>query len=333
MDDIAASLEQDAPGLLSGKKASLAKVLARLEQTPDDPEVITLLDKSFALAKAHVLGVTGPPGVGKSTLLGALIAGYRGLGQTVGVIAVDPSSRQSGGALLGDRTRLVIDPDDEGVFVRSMAARDRLGGLAGLTVSAMVVMRAIYDIVILETVGVGQSETEVVDIADTVLFCVQPGSGDSLQFMKAGIAEIPHIVAVTKADLGAAAVKARADVEGALGLTALMAEDWQTPILTLSARSGPEAVTPLMAEITRHAAFLNQTAGGPHTKRDLARHRQAELWLLDHLRERYGREGVKRVRAHMAMKTAPDRQLHGLSLPLGMSPFGRLAALRQMLAL
>ena len=152
---------------------------------------------------AHVVGLTGPPGVGKSSLCAALVAAWREAGKTVGVIAVDPSSRRSGGALLGDRVRIVPIPTTRASFVRSMAARDRLGGLADQTLAAMVLMRALFDLVLIETVGVGQSETDVAGVADTVVFCVQPGSGDSLQFMKAGIVEIPHVIAVTKADLGA----------------------------------------------------------------------------------------------------------------------------------
>src|SRR3546814_2947429 len=116
--------------------------------------------------------MTGPPGVGKSTLLGAIIPKLRETGRTVGVIAVDPSSRQTGGALLGDRLRLMTNAEDSGVFVRSMAARDRLGGLAELTVGGMLLMRAAYDVVLIETVGVGQSETDVAWVADTVVFCV-----------------------------------------------------------------------------------------------------------------------------------------------------------------
>ena len=165
------------------------------------------------------------PGVGKSSLCAALVAAWRKAGKTVGVIAVDPSSKSSGGALLGDRVRIVHDSTDEGSFVRSMAARDRLGGLADQTLAAMVVMRALFDRVLIETVGVGQSETDVAGVADTVVFCVQPGSGDSLQFMKAGIVEIPHLIVVTKADLGAAAERARADVAGALSL-ATAGDEW-----------------------------------------------------------------------------------------------------------
>ena len=127
--------------------------------------------------RAHVIGLTGPPGVGKSSLVSRLIEAYRARGRTVGVITVDPSSRRCGGALLGDRARIDVDPEDQGVFVRSMAARGRLGGLAALTPAAVVLMRAVYDQVIVETVGVGQSETEVAAVADTVVFCVQPGLG------------------------------------------------------------------------------------------------------------------------------------------------------------
>ena len=160
-----------------------------------------LLDAACAAARAHVIGLTGPPGVGKSTLTNTLVARARARGETVGVIAVDPSSRRTGGALLGDRARIATDPEDRGVYVRSMAARDRLGGLSDQTVAAMVLMRAIYDLVLVESVGIGQSEADISFVADTVLLCVQPGSGDSLQFMKAGVTELPDVVAVTKADM------------------------------------------------------------------------------------------------------------------------------------
>ncbi|MEX1148229.1 MAG: hypothetical protein WEB93_07605, partial [Sphingomonadales bacterium] len=202
----------------AGGKPALARVLSLIEAHPGDDGVVELLDAAWERPRAHVIGITGPPGVGKSSLMKAMIKVWRDAGQTVGVIAVDPSSRATRGALLGDRTRLATDPADDGLFVRSMAARDRLGGLAALTVPSMVLMRALYDVVIVETVGVGQSESDVTSVADTVIFCVQPGSGDSLQYMKAGIMEVPHIAVVTKADMGAVAVRARADVKGAMGL-------------------------------------------------------------------------------------------------------------------
>ncbi|MEM7508743.1 MAG: GTP-binding protein, partial [Pseudomonadota bacterium] len=167
-------------------KVGLARALAALEASPDAPEVTGLLDVAHRAPIGVVLGLTGPPGVGKSTLIDSLIRALRARGKTVAVIAVDPSSRISGGALLGDRTRFSTDPEDEGVFVRSMAARDRLGGVAEITYPASILMRALYDLVIVETVGVGQSETQIADMADMVAFCAQPGSGDALQFMKAG---------------------------------------------------------------------------------------------------------------------------------------------------
>jgi len=295
----------------SAGKAGLARGLAELERSPDAPATVALLDAAFAAPVAHVVGMTGPPGVGKSTLMNALIATWRQQGRSVGCIAVDPSSRRSGGALLGDRTRLTTDPEDQGVFVRSMAARDRLGGLSGLTVSAMVLMRALFDVVLIETVGVGQSETDVVAVADTVLFCVQPGSGDSLQFMKAGIAEIPHLVVVTKADMGAAAGRAMADVQGALSLGGHDNEGWTVPVLMVSSNTR-DGIDSLVSGIDSHAAFL---AGGHRLRR--LRHLQAEAWLVDAVRERFGREGVRR---------AGD-----LSLAEGASPFGRLAEVSQYL--
>ncbi|MDF3073059.1 MAG: putative periplasmic protein kinase ArgK [Alphaproteobacteria bacterium] len=271
-----------------GGKPALAAALARIERAPDDEATIALLSEAYTAPRAHVLGITGPPGVGKSTLLSALIKAWRARGKSVGVIAVDPSSRRTGGALLGDRTRIVTDPDDSKVFIRSMAARDRLGGLAELTFPATVLMRALFDIVIVETVGVGQSETDVVAVADTVLFCVQPGAGDSLQFMKAGIAEIPHLIAVTKADLGTPAERARADVEGALSL-AEGDGGWQLDVLLVSAAGGAGVET-LIDKIEAHRIHLANESRG-----EIQRLRQAETWIEDWLRAQFGRQGLTRA--------------------------------------
>jgi LAO/AO transport system kinase len=273
--------------LRSGGKRALASALASLERDPDGGNTQRLLDEAWRSPRAHVVGVTGPPGVGKSSLCAALVAGWRRDSKTVGVIAVDPSSKASGGALLGDRVRIVHDSSDEGSFVRSMAARERLGGLADQTLAAMVVMRALFDRVLIETVGVGQSETDVAGVADTVVFCVQPGSGDSLQFMKAGIVEIPHLIVVTKADLGAAAERARADVAGALSLAT--AGEWPLKTLAVSARSraGIEA---LMTALEGHRAHL---AGDGRLA--VARHRQSEGWVREALRERFGTRGLARL--------------------------------------
>jgi LAO/AO transport system kinase len=291
--------------LRTGGKPAIAAALSALERAPEAPESIALLDAAYAAPIAHVVGLTGPPGVGKSTLAGALIRALRLQDRRMAVIAVDPSSRKSGGALLGDRTRLQHDPEDAGIFVRSMAARDRLGGLAELSIAAMVLLRALYDLVILETVGVGQSETDVADSVDTVIFCVQPGSGDSLQFMKAGIVEIPHLVVVTKADMGAAAKRARADVEGVLGLAE--AADWPVDVLSLAALRG-EGLEKLIAAIDRRWVWLQEGGRLAHQ-----RQAQARQWVMDSLRQRFGREGLKRAGE--------------VSLPQGASPFARIADL------
>lgn len=291
--------------LKSGGKVQMARALARMEAAPDDLATVALLDEAFARPFGQVIGLTGPPGVGKSTLIGALIRDYRSRGKTIGVIAVDPSSRRSGGALLGDRTRLRTDPEDNGIFVRSMAARDQLGGLAEMTYAAMILMRSVFDIVLVETVGVGQSETDIAMAADTVVFCVQPGSGDSLQFMKAGIVEIPDIVVVTKGDMGKAATRAKTDVKGALSLALADPQAWPIAVLTASANSG-EGIARLIDKAADHFAWLQA-----NDRLEGQRHNQAEAWLKQAIKERYGREGLKRLGA--------------LSLSPGTSPFGKLA--------
>ncbi|HZX85803.1 MAG TPA: GTP-binding protein [Reyranella sp.] len=296
--------------LREGGKRALAAALADLERNPEGEKAQALLDAVWREPKAQVVGVTGPPGVGKSSLCAALVAAWRKAGKTVGVIAVDPSSKSSGGALLGDRVRIVHDSTDEGSFVRSMAARDRLGGLADQTLAAMVVMRALFDRVLIETVGVGQSETDVAGVADTVVFCVQPGSGDSLQFMKAGIVEIPHLIVVTKADLGAAAERARADVAGALSL-ATASDDWPVKALALSSRSGV-GIDALVEALEAHRAYLSAD-----NRLLVARHRQSEGWVAESLRERFGREGIARL----------GRLGFDLALKPGMQPFLRLREL------
>ncbi|MFQ5533619.1 MAG: ArgK/MeaB family GTPase [Sphingomonadales bacterium] len=293
-------------------KPGLAAALTALERDAGNAEVIDLLDAAFRAPKAHVIGLTGPPGVGKSTLMSVLIRHWRSGDRTVGVIAVDPSSRRTGGALLGDRTRLACDPADDGIFVRSMAARDKLGGLAAITVSAMVLMRAIYDIVLVETVGVGQSEADVVTVADTVILCIQPGSGDSLQFMKAGITEIPHITVVTKGDMGATAERTLADARQALGLAGSGPQGWSAPVQAVAAHTG-DGVEELIKEIDRHGAWLDQDG-----RLDAARAIQAEQWLRDWVSERFGGYGVER---------AADR----LTLAPGRSPFGRKAEIASVL--
>ena len=196
------------------KKIELSNILEKIEVDGDSLENIKLLDNFHSKPKSHVLGITGPPGAGKSSLIDKLITIIRKKKKTVGVIAIDPSSSKSGGALLGDRTRFQLDPNDGGVYVRSMAAKNYLGGVSELTYPTMTVMRSKFDFLIIETVGVGQSETSIKDIVDTVILCVQPGSGDTIQFMKSGIFEIPDIVVVTKCDMQKLSNQTFSDLSG-----------------------------------------------------------------------------------------------------------------------
>jgi LAO/AO transport system kinase len=204
-------------------------------------------------APGHVIGITGPPGAGKSTLLSALLHAWRNGGpptRTVAMLAVDPSSRRSGGALLGDRARIELDAADRGVLVRSTAAGERLGGLAWPTRAAAQALAAAFDVVVIETVGVGQAETEIVDVADTIAVVVQPGSGDALQFLKSGIMEIPDVLVVTKADLGQLAVRTRRDLSASLRSLGSRS----THVLTVSSLPPPQGIDELIAALEQHRA-------------------------------------------------------------------------------
>ncbi|MEJ7823996.1 MAG: GTP-binding protein [Solirubrobacteraceae bacterium] len=207
-------------------------------------------------APAHVVGITGPPGAGKSSLLSHLVAAWRARGRSVAVLAVDPSSKRSGGALLGDRARIVVDPRDEDVFIRSMAAGGRLGGLAPATRAAAHALAAAFDVVVVETVGVGQSETDVAEAADTVAVVVQPAAGDLLQFLKSGIMEIPDVLVVTKADLGDPASRASHDLHASL--RSLGARE--TPVVAVSSLAPAAGFDALVAALDEHRARVDLPA-------------------------------------------------------------------------
>jgi LAO/AO transport system kinase len=287
----------------------MATALAHIEAAADEAATTDLLDAAWHDARAQVIGLTGPPGVGKSTLIARLIEALRAEDRSVGVIAIDPSSRRSGGALLGDRVRLALDAEDPGVFVRSMAARGRLGGLAADALAATLLMRAVYDRVIVETVGVGQSETDIALVADSVVLCVQPGSGDSLQYIKAGIAEIPDIAVIGKADLGSIALKTQSDLEAALALER-RADGWSVPIIPVSGTKA-QGVAELMQALAGHARHL-ASEGRLETRRQA----QAESWLAETVRSELGARGLERA-----------RRAGGLHLAPGQAPFGALRAL------
>jgi LAO/AO transport system kinase len=204
-------------------------------------------------APAHLVGITGPPGAGKSTLLSALLPEWRGAGRSVAILAVDPSSRRSGGSLLGDRARIEYDPGDDAVLIRSTAAGTRLGGLAAPTREAADALAAAFDVVVVETVGVGQSETDVADVCDTVAVVVQPASGDVLQFLKAGIMEVPDVLVVTKADLGDAAERSRRDLAQALSAIGSS----QTPVVAVSSVPPPQGIADLAGALDAHRGQLD----------------------------------------------------------------------------
>jgi LAO/AO transport system kinase len=244
--------EQD----LTAAPAALNLVESRSLGHRDDIDALLQAVSPAALggeAPAHVVGVTGPPGVGKSSLLSELVRAWRAQDRSVAVLAVDPSSKRSGGALLGDRARIAVDPADRGVFIRSMAAGGRLGGLAPATRAAAHALAAAFDVVVIETVGVGQSETEVAEVADTVAVVVQPGGGDVLQFLKSGIMEIPDVLVVTKADLGTVAQRSRRDLHAAL--RSLGARD--TKVVAVSSLAPATGFDDLVAALDEHRAQID----------------------------------------------------------------------------
>jgi LAO/AO transport system kinase len=250
----------------------------------------------------HVVGVTGPPGVGKSTLLARLVSAWRADGRSVAVLAVDPTSKRSGGALLADRARIDVDPGDRAVFIRSTAAGNRLGGLAPATRAAAAALSAAFDVVVIETVGVGQSETEVADVADTVAVVVQPASGDVLQFLKAGIMEVPDVLVVTKADLGRVASRSVADLRAALG--ALDAAD--TAVVAVSAIPPTTGIDELVAALDEHRQALDLPA-----RRGRARRMHA---LADFVAE-HGERGLRALGGRRPAERWLSEQDAGLDVP------------------
>ncbi len=239
----------------SGDRRALARAITLVEN--GDPLAYDLVREIYPeTGNAYTVGLTGPPGVGKSSLISALLRHVRERDTQVGVVSVDPSSPFTQGALLGDRIRLADHFLDPGVFIRSMATRGHLGGLAEATLQAVLVLDAAgKELILLETVGTGQSEVEVIGLADTVLLVLMPGSGDSVQALKAGIMEIPDVIAINKADHPAAKTMLN-EVRSILGLDP--DREWRPPIVLTEATRG-ENVPELWEKIEEHRAFLEQS--------------------------------------------------------------------------
>lgn len=241
------------------------------------------LEREAPTPGARRVGITGPPGAGKSTLLDALVRELRPRGETIGIVAVDPSSRRTGGALLGDRIRVRSSAGDPGVFIRSMAARERLGGLADATRAGVVILAAAFDLVFVETVGVGQSEVDVAGLVDTLVYVGHPDAGDALQFMKAGILELPDLFAVNKADLGEAAVRTARELAAAID------GDAPSRVLLTSAREGT-GIRALALALDAHRQ--EQEESGLLLAR---RRRGRDAFVLETLENRYGSYGIDAI--------------------------------------
>jgi LAO/AO transport system kinase len=268
-----------------GNPRALARLISLVENgSPQLRGVMRLI--APRTGQARVIGLTGAPGVGKSTVTGALVRAYRDAELRVGVLAVDPTSPFTGGALLGDRVRMQDHATDRGVFIRSMASRGHLGGLSWAAPQAMQILDAAgFDVIMVETVGVGQAEVAIASLADTTLVIVAPGMGDSVQAAKAGILEIADIFVVNKSDRPGAQEAIR-DLRTMLAMASYGEGAWKPPIVAASAASG-EGIGDLVAHLNAHAAWLAESGEGE--RRRVARAREEITALaVAQVRERLG---------------------------------------------
>ena len=290
-----------------GNPRALARAISRAESGRGGELVRALYART---GRATTIGLTGPPGVGKSTLASGLVRNARERGKRVGVVSVDPSSPFSHGALLGDRIRLAEHFTDEGVFIRSMASRGHLGGLAGATADAVLLMDAFgFDLVLIETVGVGQSEVEIAELAQTTIVALQPGSGDSIQVLKAGIMEIADIFVVNKAD-HPMADQLRREIRSMMEMQQWTG--WVPELVTTQALEG-KGIEELIAAVERHAAYLNETGEIERRRRDAFTHQVRQL-ALGRLAERLDRALRTQPRDDRDPYEAADRVLSDLGL-------------------
>jgi LAO/AO transport system kinase len=308
------TLEQLVEGVRSGDRRALARAITLVENS--DALAYDLIRELYPeTGRSYTIGVTGPPGVGKSSLISALVRHVRARDASVGVISVDPSSPFTRGALLGDRIRLAdhfLDPD---VFIRSRGTRGHLGGLAEATLQAALILDAAgKELVFLETVGAGQSEVEIISIADTVLLVLMPGSGDSIQALKAGIMEIPDVIAVNKRDHPAA----KTMVNEVRSILALDAEsDWQPPIVLTEALQG-EGVEELWDQVEGHRRHLEEK--GLLVERR-ARNLAAEVFAV----------ASARAKSHLEQAVTDDPELRRLLDEVQRRELDPLTAVREIL--
>ena len=307
------TLDQLVAGVRAGDRRALARAISLVED--GDPLAYPLVREVYpTTGRAAIVGVTGPPGVGKSSLIGSLVGHIREGGRTVGVVSVDPSSPFSHGALLGDRIRLSDHFLDPGVYIRSMGTRGHHGGLAEATLQAVLLLDAAgKDVVFVETVGAGQSEIEVTGIADTVLLVLMPGSGDSVQALKAGIMEIPDVIAINKMDHPAAKTMLN-EVRSIIGL----AEPDRRPAIILTEALHGEHVPELWATLEEHRAGLERDGRLDVRRRtNLA----AEVFAV----------AASRASAHLRAAVAEDPELRAVLARVEERELDPLSAVKEIL--